>query len=112
MNSNTPASNQVSRLFIELETAASPDIAIDRANAILKLEPSNPRAFEARGLAWQDKAKLDTSTPFQKQKWLKQARQDLERAKLTWERAFLPTINFPSCVTQRVNVAIEAAHAE
>ena len=81
MKSNSTASNQVSRLFIELENAASPDIAIDRANAILQLEPSNPRAFAARGLAWQEKAKLDTGTPSQKQKWLEQARQDLERAK-------------------------------
>src|SRR5215475_5745874 len=81
MNSNSAASNQVSRLFIELENAASPDIAIDRANAILQLEPSNPRAFAARGLAWQNKAKLETGTSSQKQQWLEQARQDLERAK-------------------------------
>jgi hypothetical protein len=80
MNSNSPASNQVSRLFIELENAASPDIAIDRANAILQLEPSNPRALAARGAAWQDKAKYDVGTPSQKVKWLEQARQDLERA--------------------------------
>ena len=81
MNSKVAPSNQIETLFIELENAASPDIAIDRANAILQLEPRNARAFAARGRAWRYKTILDTGTLSQKQKWLEQAHQDLERAK-------------------------------